>query len=319
METTLKKKNVIIDTDPGVDDAAAITLSLYDNVIDIKLITTVSGNLGVDVVTRNILHVLEKFNRTDIPVAVGASKPLFREPKTATFIHKSAGLGGYIPPEKVKTKPIKQDAVEAMYDVIKQYPNDINIIAIGPHTNLAKLIQTHPDVKNLISHIYTEGASPYYMRNQGRWSKHISFNASSDPEAVSIVINSNIPITYVPSRIGREYAHFTEKDVMKMAKINNTGKFIHDMYSDYWEPGYQDKRVATNDTCAVLALRNPKLFKTKKVHMEVNTMSAPGRTIILPSKDGEINCVFGIHRRKMHKYFFNAIKKMSQFDKKSTE
>ena len=124
-----KKINCIIDTDPGVDDCAAIALSLYDDVMDIKLITTVSGNVGIDKVTRNILHLLEKFGRTDIPVAKGASKPLYREAKDATYMHKAEGMGNYIPPKTVKTKPIKLDAVEAMYKVICEHPKDICIIA----------------------------------------------------------------------------------------------------------------------------------------------------------------------------------------------
>ena len=305
-----RKTNVIIDCDPGVDDCAAIALSFYDEVMNIRLITTVCGNLGLDIVTRNILHLTELFKRTDIPIAMGAEKALFRVSPDASFIHQSTGMGGYIPPKTVKHKPIEMDAVEAMYETIKQYKNDIVIIALGPHTNIATLIKTHPDVVGMINHIYTEGCNPYNPNKTTRWSQYISFNASSDPEAVHIVLESGIPITYVNSSMGRELSSFTEQEVYDMAKINDVGKFLSKMYSGYWEHGYPDRRVATNDTCAVMSMRFPQMFKTKKVKFEINTTDMPGKTTIVPYKKGNVNFVYGVNKKRMHKYFFAAIKKL---------
>ena len=103
-EKVVKKINCIIDTDPGVDDAVAITLSLYDRIMDIKLITTVNGNLDLEIVTNNLLHLLEKFKRTDIPVAKGASKAMGKSMPNAAFIHQNNGMGGYVPPLATKKK-----------------------------------------------------------------------------------------------------------------------------------------------------------------------------------------------------------------------
>ena len=153
MKKEMKKINCIIDTDPGVDDCVAIALSLFDEMMDIKLITTVNGNLDLEIVTRNMMHLLEKFKRTDIPVAKGATKALCRVSPNASFIHQKTGMGGYNPPETVKTKPIEKDAIEAMYETIKEHKNDIVLISLGPHTNLGTLIKTHPDVKDMVSHI----------------------------------------------------------------------------------------------------------------------------------------------------------------------
>lgn len=307
--------NCIIDTDPGVDDAAALTLSLYDDVMNIKLITTVSGNLDIDTVTRNALHILEKFERTDIPLAKGASKPLCREPKDAKFIHKSEGMGNYVPPKTTKLKPIKKDAVEAMYEVIQQYPNNISIVMLGPHTNVAQLITKHPDVVQKISHIYTEGCSPFGWNSEGKWKNYISFNVSSDPEAFKIVTSSGIPISLIPSRIGRDVAYFSEREVKFMSKMNDVGRFIAEMYSGYWELDYPDKRVATNDTCAVLLLRFPFLYKLKstRVMLEVNTTDRPGQTIMYAVKNGHIELVEKVNRHLLHQYFFAAIFKYRRF------
>lgn len=309
-DNKMKKKNVIIDTDPGVDDSAAIVLSLDDKLMDIKLITTVRGNKDINTVTRNMLHILEKYNRTDIPVAKGAAKAMQRNSPDAEFIHQRDGMGGYTPPARVKTKPIKLGAVEAMYKVICENKGNINIVALGPHTNLGMLIKKHPDVVGMINHIYTEGCSPYGWEEEGpKWMHYRSFNASTDPEAVKIVLESGIPMTYIPSRMGRELANFTEEEVLSMENINETGKFIYDMYSGYWEHGYTDKRIATNDTCAMLALRYPKLFKFVNVDMDIDTGELPGKTTMTPNPKGHIRLARSVDREKMHKDFFEAIKK----------
>lgn len=308
-----KIHRVIIDTDPGVDDSAAIALSLFDEQMKIELITTVSGNVGIDMTTKNALHLLEKFNRTDIPLARGAAKPMMREPKDATYIHQKMGMGGYIPPEDVSTLPIEDDAVEAMYKTILKHKNDISIIALGPHTNLGYLLTKYPKVKSMICHIYCEGCSVNGYEDDKKWSEHISFNVSSDPEAFKIVIESGIPITIVPSKMGRELAHLTEQQIVDMGKINDVGKFLSTMYSGYWEREYTDKRIATNDTCAVLIARDPELFTTDKVLIDVDTDKQPGKTTIKKVKDSNINLVVGIDKPAFLDFYFGAIKKLDRF------
>ncbi len=309
-----KKINCIIDCDPGVDDTAAVALSLYDDIMDIKLITTVCGNLDVETVTRNALHVLEKFDRKDIPLAKGAPKAMYRVSPDAKFIHQNEGMGNYIPPKTVKKKPIKKSAVEAMYETIKKYKDDISIVALGPHTNLGHLLTAHPDVALMVNHIYCEGCSPYGHEDQGkRWMHYISFNASSDPEAMNIVFKSGIPITIIPSRMGRDCANFTEEEVNNIGKINDVGRFIYEMYSGYWEHGYEDKRIAINDSLACLILRFPKLFKTKRCFFTINTTDMPGRTDVVFDKKGDVELVVGLNKKKIHKDYYNAVKKLERF------
>ena len=308
-----KRQNCIFDCDPGADDAVALSLSLYDDALDIKLITTVCGNLSLEKVTRNALHILEKFNRTDIPLAKGAKKAMERISPDATFIHQNEGMGGYIPPKVVKTKPIETDAIEAMYETIKKYKNDIVIFALGPHTNLGHLFTRHPDAKDMISHIYCEGCAPYGLKSEGRWVEYISFNVSSDPEAFKIVINSGVPITIIPSRMGRELANFTEEEVNYIKTINDVGRFIYEIYSGYWEHNYPDRRIATNDTCACMIMRHPKLFKTKRAFFDVDTDKQPGKTLITFNRKGNINYAYKVNKNKMHQIFYNEIKKLDNF------
>lgn len=309
----LKKINCIIDTDPGVDDTAALALSLYDDFMDIKLVTTVCGNLNIDKVTRNALHILEKFDRADIPVAKGAKKALNRVSADATFIHQNEGMGNYIPPETTTKQPIKKSAVEAMYDTIKKYQGNIVIIGLGPHTNIASLILKHPDVVGMVNHIYCEGCAPHGLKTEGKWINYISFNVSSDPEAFEIVINSGIPITIIPSRMGRELSNFTEKEVFALREINDVGRFVFEMYSGYWEHDYADRRIATNDTCATTIFRFPKFFKTKKAFVTVNTTDAPGLTDFKFTRKGNVEYAYKVNRKKLHEAFTNAIKKLDRF------
>ena len=305
----IKKINCIIDTDPGVDDTAAIALSLYDEIMDIKLVTTVVGNLNLDILTRNALHILEKFNRTDIPLAMGAEKALERTSPDAIHVHKAGGMGNYNPPKTTKNKPIEKSAVDAMYETIVKYKNDIVIIALGPHTNLGTLLTKYPDAAGMISRIYCEGCAPYGYKGE----RYISFNVSSDPEAFKIVLDSGIPITIIPSRMGRELAQLNEKQVFELREINDTGHFLFEMYNGYWEHGYPDRRIALNDTLACMAVRFPELFKFKKTNFEVDLQDQPGKTTITFTRKGKVDYAYKVNKKKLHKIFFEAVKKMDNF------
>ena len=314
MEAIIKEK-IIFDVDPGVDDAAALSLSLYDRIMDVILVTTVSGNRDIGVVTRNALHLLDIFNRADIPLAVGASTALNRiGSEDARNVHKFEGLGGYIPPQTTPNKPIALDAVEAMYQAIKKHRHNISIIAVGPHTNVASLIIKHPDVKNMLNHIYTEGCSPYGWGRDKKWREYISFNARTDPEALKIVLESGIPVTLVPSQVGRERGFLTEKEALKIRDINTVGEWLYEMFDGYWEHGYKDKRIALNDTCACLTMREPSIFKTKKVLVTVNTTDMPGKTEFKVVKNSNIELAVNANRHKLYKCFYRAVSKLDRFN-----
>ncbi len=295
---TTKPVKVIIDTDPGVDDTACLIYAMFDENVDIKLLTTVAGNVGIDVSTRNLLHVLDLFDK-DIPVAKGAARALLRDSETAEFIHQKSGMGGYTPPEGSTRKLLEKDAIEAMYETIMAGDGDINVVVLGPHTNIAGLIIRHPDVIPKIPKIAFMGGSPY---GNPDYPDHISFNISSDPEAFKVVLLSGIPLLMCPSHMGRRKAHLDEAFVNSLENINDVGKFLHTMYSEYWEPSYSDKRITTNDTCTLLALVYPKLFVMKKVEADVNTCCEPGKTDICFCDNGKIDFVHDVHREDFLKF-----------------
>ena len=304
---TTKPVKVIIDTDPGVDDTACLIYAMFDENVEIKLLTTVAGNVGIDVSTRNLLHVLDLFDK-DIPVAKGASRALLRDSETAEFIHQKSGMGGYTPTESNR-KLLEKDAIEAMYETIMAGDGDIAIVVLGPHTNIAGLIIRHPDVVSKIPKIAFMGGSPF---GNPDYPDHISFNISSDPEAFKVVLLSGIPLLMCPSHMGRRKAHLDEEFVYGLEKINDVGKFLYTMYSAYWEPAYADKRITTNDTCTLLALVYPKLFIMKKVDADVNTCLTPGKTDIRFTSNGKIDFVHDVDREEFLKFLTTELNDMSE-------
>ncbi len=292
-----RKYKVVIDTDPGVDDSICLIYAFFDKNIDIKLLTSVAGNVGIETATRNLLHLIDLYG-VEIPVAKGASRALKRVSPTAEFIHQPEGLGGYIPPKNVHHQLIEKDAVDALYHVINNGDGDIIPIVLGPHTNIALLIQKYPDIVKKIPKIVFMGGSPYGIPG---YPDHISFNISSDPEAFKVVLDSKIPLIMLPSIIGRRHAHLDEAYVNKLKEVNDTGLLMHKMYSLYWEPGYPDKRVATNDICALFALVYPEIFKTEKVKVTVDLEGVPGKTWVEFTKDGNVDLVTDLDRDKFLK------------------
>lgn len=308
----MKKFNVIIDTDPGVDDAVAIIPALFEKKLNILLFTTVSGNVDVEQSTKNLLHILEMYNK-NIPVAKGAEKPLYREAKDAKFIHGENGSGKYKIIANPTKKPIEKDAVEAMYETICAHKKNIILLLIGPQTNMATLLTKHPDVKNMISKVILMGTSSYGKKKITPFIRedYISFNSSSDPEALKITLESGLPITIVPSEIGRA-AYLSANKVEKIKENKVVGKMLYEMLNGYWEPNVDQKIVAMNDTCVILYLTNSSIFKNKRANIDIDLKENPGKTIYNFSRKGKVKIVTNLNLKRFHKKFFNNLKNIEK-------
>ena len=304
MEKEIKKRKLIIDTDPGVDDATALMIALNSEKFDIKLITTTAGNVGIKKTTRNALFLVDYFNK-NIPVAVGAKKPLYRKAKNAIVVHGKEGLGGYIP-KHIKTKAIKEKAVDQMYKIIKENPHEITLLVLGPHTNIANLFIKYPESKNLIKDIVFEGGSPY---GKAGVKPHISFNISYDPEAADIVMKTNIPKTIIPSELGRYVVYFTNKEKEKIANLNESGKILKIMLDGYINR-YGLNITQANDLCAVMYMLYPNLFETYRCEIFVDTQELPGKMIIKENNNGIITFVENANKEKFIENFIKNFKKL---------
>jgi pyrimidine-specific ribonucleoside hydrolase len=183
---------IILDTDPGVDDAMALFLALRSPEVKIEAITPVCGNVPLSLTLPNALRLLEIAGRTDIPVAAGASAPLVRRLVTANFVHGDNGLGGIDFPEP-RLRPVNETAVELIRRIVRKNPHEITLVAIGPLTNIATVLKSDPSIAPLIKAIALMGGA----LGGGNITPAAEFNFYVDPEAARIVFDAGIPLTMV--------------------------------------------------------------------------------------------------------------------------
>lgn len=180
---------IIIDCDPGHDDAIALVLALASPELDVKAITSSAGNQTPDKTLRNVLRMLTLLNRTDIPVAGGAPKPLMRELIIADNVHGESGLDGPALPEPAFA-PQPCTAVELMAKTLRESTQPVTLVSTGPQTNVALLLNSHPELRDKIARIVIMGGA----MGLGNWTPAAEFNIYVDPEAAEIVFQSGIPV-----------------------------------------------------------------------------------------------------------------------------
>ncbi len=212
---------IIIDCDPGHDDAIALVLALASPELEVKAITSSAGNQTPEKTLRNVLRMLTLLKRPDIPVAGGAVKPLMRELIIADNVHGESGLDGPALPEP-SFAPQSGTAVELMAKTLRESSQPVTIVSTGPQTNVALLLNSHPELHAKIARIVIMGGA----MGLGNWTPAAEFNIYVDPEAAEIVFQSGIPVV--------------------MAGLNVTHKAqIHRRYrtlSRHWQPDFHHRR-----------------------------------------------------------------------------
>lgn len=259
----MTKIPIILDTDPGIDDAAAIAAALLDDEIDLKLMTTVAGNVTVDKTTINALKLVE-FIGKDVPVARGAEKPLLRKLVQAIDVHGESGLAGYEFKVPVK-KPEPMHAVEAMKNIILGSEDPVTITAIAPLTNIALLFSLYPECKKKIKRIVLMGGSA----SRGNITPSAEFNFFVDPEAAKIVFEAGVDIVMCGLDVTTR-ALLTEKDVTELKKLNRVSNMLCSLFLSY-HCGNLQNGFMMHDLCAVAYLVKPELFKTVDAHVDIET------------------------------------------------
>jgi inosine-uridine nucleoside N-ribohydrolase len=184
---------IILDTDPGIDDALAIFLALASPEIHLEAITTVSGNVDVERTTRNALTLLTLAGRTDIPVARGSRYPLVRKVVDAAYVHGSNGLGDVQLPAPA-IEPVQQHAVDLITQTVLKNPGEITLVAIGPLTNLALAVRREPSMAQQVHEVVLMGGA---LRVPGNSTPTAEFNIFADPHAAHIVLQAGWPIRIV--------------------------------------------------------------------------------------------------------------------------
>lgn len=286
---TKTKRPVILDGDPGHDDAIAWVIAAADEYLDIKAITTVAGNQTLEKVTYNAQRIAALLG-IDCPIAKGREVPLCSDLIIAPNYHGVSGLDGPTLPEP-KTEVSDMSAIELMAKVLTESREKVTIIATGPQTNVAALLLAHPELKEKIEVISIMGGG---LRN-GNWTTAAEFNIFVDPEASQIEFMSGVPIMMCGLNV-TEKAMIFQEEWNELRKLNNkvattVADWLDFFFKHLKELGWPGATL--HDPCAVLALTHPEIFKYKDLHVETELVGeyCRGATIGMnPTDEKPINC-----------------------------
>jgi pyrimidine-specific ribonucleoside hydrolase len=264
----MKKTPVIIDCDPGLDDAIALVLACAAGEFDIKAVTVCAGNVGLEDVLQNARKILGLLGQR-VPLAAGAARPMFREPVSAADIHGPHGL--YAPTLTDTDYPVEQiPAVSLIRRIITENPEPVTIIATGPLTNLGFLLRDFPEVKKNIGLVSFMGGS----LSGGNHTAAAEFNFYADPEAASIVLSSGIPLVMSGLDVTHK-ALIVKNEIDALRAMDSPVSVFAADLLDYYlkvyiKQGYNG--AVLHDPCAVACLVRPDLFESRPYYVVVETM-----------------------------------------------
>ncbi len=266
----MSPKPVILDVDPGHDDAVAIMMACGSPGLDLLAVTTVAGNATLPKTTRNALRILSLIGRTDVPVAAGAAAPLERELRTAEDIHGESGMDGPEIPEAA-SEPDERGAVELIADTLGESPEPVALIPVGPLTNVAALLREHPDLKAKISRVSLMGGS----MGLGNTTPAAEFNIYVDPEAAREVFESGLPITMS----GLDVTHQAGVGAAERDRLRDLGGLggvvagFLDFFAGTYERVFGFDAPPLHDPVAVAAVLEPGVLKTRPMNVQVECES----------------------------------------------
>lgn len=274
MEITLGAQKIIIDTDPGQDDAVAILLALASpDEIEVLGITAVAGNVPLSLTEKNARIVCELAGRPDIPVYAGCDRPLKRKLVTAEHVHGKTGLDGpELPEPKIKLQ--EKHGVDFIIDTILQEPeNSISLCPLGPLTNIASAILKQPKIVSRIKKIVLMGGAYFEV---GNITPAAEFNIFVDPDAAKIVFEAGIEMVVMPLDVTHK-ALVTEKRNEAFRQLKSpVGIAVAEM-TDFFErfdkEKYGSSGAPLHDPCVTAYLIDPKIFSGKNINVEIETKS----------------------------------------------
>lgn len=271
----MSKRPIIIDTDPGIDDALALAIALFSEELDVRLITTVAGNVSLENVTQNTLRLLNFFGK-DVPVAMGAAQPLIAEFVDASNVHGKTGMEGYNFPEPKTELLLKEHAVNAMRRVIMESPEPVTLVPIATLTNIALLLAMYPEVCTNIREIVMMGGSAS-RGNKGVMSE---FNVATDPEAAQMVFQSGLPIVMAGLDVGLK-ALVLPQDSEEIKEMGKVGDMAYHLFKRY-RGGSFHTGLKMYDSCAIAYLLCPQLYTMEAAYVgvELNGTMTTGCTVV---------------------------------------
>ena len=270
---------ILIDCDPGHDDAVALLLALASPEVELVGVTTVSGNQTLAKTTANALRVLELVGRGDVPVAAGADRPIKRDLFVAAYVHGDSGLDGPALPDP-QGKPLPADAADFIAERVSASAQPLTLIPTGPLTNVAAFLERHEEAASKLERIVLMGGAIA----EGNVTPAAEFNIWADPEAAATVFRSGLDVTM----IGLDVTHkalMTPEHGERLRKTGRTGAFVAELlefYSRFHREVYDFPGSPIHDAVAVAHVLDPSLVETKRRNVEIELESelCRGRTVV---------------------------------------
>ncbi|MBC7632537.1 nucleoside hydrolase [Aeromicrobium sp.] len=294
---------VLLDCDPGHDDAVAILLALGSPGVRLLGITTCFGNCAVEDATRNAQRVLALVGREDVPVAVGAAGPMSGELALGNYVHGVSGLDGPDLPEPT-VQPVSETATEFLARTLTESPEPVTVVVTGPMTNLGELLTEQPELKGSIRELVFMGGST----ERGNHTPTAEFNTFADPEALDVVLRSGVPLRMVGLNLTHQ-ALATPEVVERMSAMpHEVGKtcaawmgFFGDSYERIWEFA----APPVHDPCTIAALLDPDVINWRDcfVAVELDGTWTRGTTVVdlfdrLPDHQSNVAVALELHAER---------------------
>lgn len=307
-------KKIILDCDPGHDDALALTLAVASPKIDLLAVTTSAGNQTPDKTLNNAMRMLTLLHREDIPVAQGNQTPLVKPLETAPEVHGETGLDGAdLPDPDFAVQDMT--AIELIAKTLQESSEKVTLVVTGPMTNAALFLRVYPDLaKEKIDQIVFMGGA----MGLGNWQPSVEFNIFVDPEAAKIVMNFGIPLVMAPLNVTHQ-AQILKDEIAEIGKIDNpvAQAFygLLNFFEQYHEnPKWGFKGAPLHDPCTIAWLIDPDMFETDKMNVDVETQGdlTRGETVcdyyLLTGKPANTEVMLGIDRERFIQLIMDTMK-----------
>ncbi|GGO71426.1 nucleoside hydrolase [Bowmanella pacifica] len=275
-------RKIIIDTDPGVDDALAIIMAANSPELEVLGLTTVFGNVSVEQATTNAL-ILSDFASYDIPVYKGEAVPMTRTPAPyADFVHGDDGFGNINWPVSNKQAQ-NQSAVDFIIEQVRKHPGEITLVPLGPLTNIARVLEKAPDIAGLVKEVVLMGGA---ARHCGNVSPVAEANIMGDPHAADKVFTADWPVVMIGLDVTSQVL-LKQDDMQKIADKNpQQGEFLRqacDFYIDFYQQTLGIAGCMVHDPSTIAYLLDPTLFEIEEGRIRVVTEGlAVGQTTLAP-------------------------------------
>lgn len=305
----MSKKPLLIDTDPGIDDAIALAIILHSEEYDVRLVTSTAGNVGIEKTTNNILKLM-KFWNLEIPVAKGCARPLVRPEIDASGVHGDSGMDGYTFEEPDDHLLMDVPAAVAIHQTIQASKTPVTMMAIGPLTNIALWLRLYPEDKHKVEEFVIMGGS----MGRGNSGVLAEYNCHYDPEAAKILFDSGMKVVMMGLDVGLQALVYPE-DSIKIKTFGKTGEMIYGLLQRYRGKGLK-AGLKMYDACASAYLLKPDLFTYVNAYVDVETSGSmtSGATLVdlrgyLGPHEPNTKVADGLNQEEFIKWFMDALPK----------